>query len=155
MTQASSAHASSSPPGLRRRRMSRFVRQEKIHLEVGPQQLALAVSEGDVGQSCRTKGAHLVPGVNGDVDSEAFEVDLLGWSGSRVLAGEVKRQVAGFTSVANDVRNSARFGADVHVAATLGRVGADLRAELEAACASERVELRVLDAKELLITGRL
>jgi hypothetical protein len=103
--------------------MSRFVRQEKIHLEVGPQQLALAVSEGDMGQSCRTKGAHLVPGVNGDVDSEAFEVDLLGWSGSRVLAGEVKRQVAGFTSVANDVRNSARFGADVHVAATLGRVG--------------------------------
>ena len=61
------------------------------------------------------EGAHLVPGVNGDVDGEAFEVDLLGWGGSRVLAGEVKRQATGFTSVAYDVRNSARFGADVSI----------------------------------------
>jgi hypothetical protein len=97
-----------------------------------------------------SEGAHLVPGVNGSTDGDDFEVDLLGWVGKKVLAGEVKRLASGFTDVDGDVRNSARFGADVHIAATLDTIEGDLRAELEVACAAEKLELRILDATQLL-----
>ncbi len=98
----------------------------------------------------QSEGLHLVAGAQFVGADEDFEVDLLGWGGTKVYAGEVKKQPAGFTDVESDVRNSARFGADVHVAATFGTVDDALRARLEEACAAEKVELCVLDAETLL-----
>ncbi|RBY79882.1 hypothetical protein DQ238_09660 [Geodermatophilus sp. TF02-6] len=98
----------------------------------------------------QSEGLHLVAGAQFVGPDEEFEVDLLGWGGTKVYAGEVKKQPAGFTDVESDVRNSVRFGADVHVAATFGTVDEALRARLEQVCAAENVELRVLDAETLL-----
>lgn len=98
----------------------------------------------------QSEDVHLVAGAQFVGTDEEFEVDLLGWGGTKVYAGEVKKQPAGFTDVESDVRNSVRFGADVHVAATFGTVDEALRARLEEVCAAENVELRVLDAETLL-----
>ncbi|MFD2093640.1 hypothetical protein [Blastococcus deserti] len=98
----------------------------------------------------QSEGLHLVAGAQFVGTDEDFEVDLLGWGGTKVYAGEMKKQPAGFTDVESDVRNSVRFGADVHVAATFGAVDDTLRARLEEACAAENIELRVLDIETLL-----
>ncbi|SES67095.1 hypothetical protein [Geodermatophilus poikilotrophus] len=99
----------------------------------------------------QAEGVHLLAGAEATSDGEDFEVDLLGWGRTKVLAGEVKRRAARLADVENDVRNSARFGADVHIAAALGIIDDDLRAQLSTACAAEGLELRVLDASQLLV----
>lgn len=97
------------------------------------------------------EGSHLQPGAEANIDGADFEVDILGWRGKQLFAGEIKRSAAGFRDVEGDVRNSARLGADVHVAATLDPVDASLRERLEAACAVHDISLRVMGGPELLI----
>ncbi|TQS45891.1 hypothetical protein [Cryptosporangium phraense] len=95
------------------------------------------------------EGAYVVGGAE-PIDGPPFEVDLLGWHKQDVLAGEAKRRAPGFTDVASDVGSSAKFGATVHIAATLEPVDDALREQLEAACDEHGLRLRVLDGPVLL-----
>jgi hypothetical protein len=98
-----------------------------------------------------SEGSHLQPGAEANIDGVDFEVDILGWQGKQLFAGEIKRSAAGFRDVEGDVSNSARLGADVHVAATLDPVDASLRERLESACAVHDISLRVMGGPDLLI----
>lgn len=98
------------------------------------------------------EGAYLLPGVDVlDQEDENVEVDLLGWQGGTLFAGESKRAQNGFTDVARDVSATAALGADLHVAVTLDVVKEPLRQRMERVAQAAGLKLRVLDAPELFL----
>lgn len=100
-----------------------------------------------------SEGAYVVPGAQLRRDGDDLgEVDLLGWRGHTLFAGEAKMS-AYQMSVADherDVSKSSLLGAQEHIAACLEPIPAETRIALHTACSKARMELVVLDAPELL-----
>lgn len=96
----------------------------------------------------RMEGAFLIPGV-AFASGDPGELDLLAWSGSTVMAGEAKMTAASFTDVAHDVAQSARIGADTHVAICPEPLPEVVREELQSATSDAKIQLRILDAELL------
>jgi hypothetical protein len=100
--------------------------------------------------------AFVLPGVNlMNEEGSAGEADLLGWVGRSLFVGEAKSSAIGFdlSNIAADVRKSASVGADTHVAVCPERLSPDARGQLERACKSQGVQLRLLCGDELLVDG--
>jgi hypothetical protein len=100
------------------------------------------------------EGAHIVPGA--ELRSQgrpAGEVDLLGWRGVILFAGEAKMSA---NQLANsdherDISKTALLGAQEHIAVCLETVPEETRISLQAACDRVGITLRILDASNLLI----
>jgi len=102
-----------------------------------PMLSALAVLEDE--------GAYVLPGVEGGFG----EVDILGYDGPKVFAGECKTSAEGFTDVARDLQKSKNIGADQHLIVCRAAVNAQIRAAVAAQADAAGLELRVLDATAL------
>jgi hypothetical protein len=66
------------------------------------------------------------------------ELDLLGWKGSELVAGEAKTSRAGFSyaDISRDVALAASTGADSYLAVCLEELPEDIRSQLDSACES-------------------
>jgi hypothetical protein len=102
-----------------------------------------------------SEGASVVPGAEIFRDGTgAGEVDLLGWRGETLFAGEAKMS-AGQMAAADhgkDVSKSVLVGADEHLAVCLEPIPAQIRDALQAACDRAGIRLLVLDSPELLLS---
>jgi hypothetical protein len=100
------------------------------------------------------EGAYVVPGAQLRSQGRAAgEVDLLGWRGVTLFAGEAKMS-AGQLAIADhqrDVSKTALLGAQEHIAVCLEIVPQDTRNALQAACDERGISLRMLDASKLLL----
>jgi hypothetical protein len=101
-----------------------------------------------------SEGANLVPGAQIFRDrTEAGEVDLLGWQGETLFAGEAKmsaNQIAA-SDHDKDVSKSVLVGADTHFAVCLELIPAEAQDALQSACDRAGINLVVLDSSKLFI----
>lgn len=104
-----------------------------------PMLAALAVLEDE--------GAYVLPGVEGPFG----EVDIVGYSGAMVFAGECKTSSAGFSDIAGDLKKSKDVGADMHLVICRAPLDETTRAAIAAQATSQGLELRVLDATDLFL----
>lgn len=92
----------------------------------------------------------LVPGANIVLPGpKKAELDLFGYLGDEVVAGEVKLSATGFTRVRRDVELSKLAGADTHVMASVDDLPADTRQRAEYWAKRYRIGLRVLAGETL------
>jgi hypothetical protein len=95
---------------------------------------------------------YVVPGA--DVfagEGKVGELDLVGWSGRTLFAGEAKMTSGWFTreSVAEDVKKSVRLKADVHISACLADIDVSMRESIESICSDHKIESRILLGSEV------
>lgn len=101
-----------------------------------------------------SEGANVVPGAQIFRDgTEAGEVDLLGWRGETLFAGEAKMSASQMAAAdhGKDVSKSVFVGADEHLAVCLEPIPLETRDALQAACDRAGISLVVLDSSELLL----
>jgi hypothetical protein len=92
----------------------------------------------------------VVPGVNLTLaDGSPAELDILGFQGERVVAGEVKTSSAGFNNLARDVALSVAIGADTHIMGCVDELSPALRAQAEHEVDRAGLSLIVLDRNDL------
>lgn len=99
------------------------------------------------------EGAYVVPGANlYQGDAMTGEVDLLGWQGETLFAGEAKMSAAGLNASDHDegVAKSVLVGASEHLTICLESVPSETRQAIQSACDRAGISLRVLDQPELL-----
>jgi hypothetical protein len=97
--------------------------------------------------------AYVVPGANLFRDGAAVgEVDLLGWKGTSLFAGEAKNSAKGFEVADADaeVAKAAQCGADTYLVVCLEEVTAGTRDRFLAAAEKHSMTLRILDSQTLL-----
>lgn len=100
-----------------------------------------------------SQGAHVVPGAEiFHAGAGAGEVDLLGWRGETLFAGEAKMSAAQFAEADHrkDVGKSALLGADEHYAVCLQALPPPTRDAIQAACDKAGIALVVLGPEDLL-----
>ena len=97
--------------------------------------------------------AYVVPGAQISIEgADAGEVDLLGWRGETLFAGEAKMSAAQLAASDHDkdVSKSVLAGADEHLAVCLETIPADTRDALQSTCKKAGINLVVLDSSDLL-----
>ena len=100
--------------------------------------------------------AYVVPGANIYRDGNRVgEVDLLGWVGQSLFAGEAKMSAHGFdvSDIDEDVRKTALIGADMHLAVCAEPISRAARDRLAAAEEEHRIRVRVIDNEDLFTDG--
>jgi hypothetical protein len=91
-----------------------------------------------------------VPGVNLlRTSGQPAELDLLGFKGREVYAGEAKVSARGFVNLRRDFQLSREVGADIHVIACTEAVTDELRERAEREARRQRLELLILDQRSL------
>lgn len=104
-----------------------------------------------------SEGYYIVPGADlfttAD-DTIAGEVDLIGWCGSSLVAGEAKMSLAQFDSTdwPRELDRAAAIGASEFAAVCLETVPADNAAPLESFASELGIGVRIMDADALLTT---
>lgn len=100
--------------------------------------------------------AFIEPGANLLIGGRvAGEVDLLGWAGSDLMAGEAKTSATGFakSDIEGDVAKAAVIQSSQYLAVCPDLLSAETRSRLAKACQAVRIELRILEGAELLVEG--
>lgn len=94
--------------------------------------------------------SHVVAGVDVEfADGRKAELDLLGFHGKKVIAGEVKLAADQFTNVRRDIELSKKVGADVHVMACTDDLPEPTRQAATNLATRNRIELLILDRHHL------
>lgn len=93
-------------------------------------------------------GANLFKG-----DSQVGEVDVLGWRGSSLFAGEAKMSASGFehADIESDLAKAAQIGADSFVAICLDDMPLSTQKKLGDAASAAGLQVRILDQGELTV----
>ena len=97
------------------------------------------------------EGAYCLPGVDLLTPTGSAELDLLGWAGAELHAGEAKMTHRGFTDVNRDLRASVLVGADIHLAICLDHMPASKRKLIAEESHRAGLQVRILDAGDLLL----
>jgi hypothetical protein len=92
--------------------------------------------------------AYIVPGVNVTINDSAAELDLLGYSAGRVIAGEVKLSAKEFTRIERDIEISKSMNADVHLMACVDDLPEEVARMAQQLANDADIDLLTLDRRQ-------